>query len=679
MTAKPNPNQYAMEMSETRWTAPEVFPDLSNADIISIDLETHDPNLSAQGPGWCRNDGQVAGIAVAGQWGAARRGYYLPYGHVNGGGQLDPGRVIQWAKDTFSSSIPKVFHNAMYDIGWLSTEGIEVQGPLHDTQFAAALIDENRKSFSLDNVAKDWVGEGKDERLLAEGASEWGVDPKSGIGWMPCKFVGPYAEQDAMVTLKLWEHEEARLHEEGLWNVYQLELSLIPILIEMRRKGVRVDLDKAEVLHKTLLAREKALLKSIYDLTGYHVGIDAAASLAPAFEQQGITLPRTPTGLPSITRDWMMEMGAVHELPRLVLKCRQITKVRRDFVGKQVLEHGSSGRIHAEFHPLKGEGGGTVSGRFSSSNPNLQQVSARDEELSPLVRELFLPEENEGWFSFDYASQEPRMTLHYAQLTGQKGAEVACQQYRDNARTDYHQMVATLAKIPRKQAKDLNLGIAYGMGGAKLCHKLGLPTDWIELRNGNTVEVAGHEGKELLKAYHENAPFIQGLIDQCANLASSRGFIRTLGGRKCRFDMWESTSYGGGYALPHDEAKKKWKSVKRAKTHKALNRLIQGSSGDQIKLAMVAMWEQGIVPMITMHDELDISIPWGDTDKVDLCEKIMLECVELQVPSAVDIEYGDNWAAKTNFSEKPWKRSLANGGLSQPDNESYSGKVSSVS
>ena len=242
-----------------------------------------------------------------------------------------------------------------------------------------------------------------------------------------------------------------------------------------------------------------------------------------------------------------------------------------------------------------------------------------------MIRSLFIPEEGCQWGLFDYSQQEPRLTVHYANRMGLIGAKDAVTAYRDK-NADFHQIVADMANIPRKQAKNINLGLSYGMGKQKLIKELGL---------GDT------EAQALLTKYHEKVPFIRGLQDQCARVALDRGYIKTLAGRRCHFDLWEH-KYDDSMPLPLEEAREKYGDVlKRSYTYKALNRLIQGSAADMTKLAMLGLWEEGIVPHVQVHDEVDISIE--DDEQAAKVSRIMENCVELAVPLVVDTELGASW------------------------------------
>lgn len=632
----------------TEWVMPEVLPNLSAAKEMAIDLETRDPHLTTKGSGWARGDGEIIGIAIA----VEGESWYFPIRHGNGP-NLDANNILRWMRESVCNKpdCDYIFHNAMYDVGWLQHEGVEIAGRIVDTMVAAPLLDENRYSYALNSLGKDYLGETKNERLLQEAAKEFGVNAKSGMHLLPAHFVGAYAEQDAALTLKLWQHFKNLIIKEEIQDIFNLELRVLKVCIAMRKKGVRVDVTRAEQIKLDLEKREKALLDSIVKDYGIGVDIWAAASIAKAFDKVGLEYDRTAkTNAPSFTKHFLANHP--HALPRAVVQARELNKARTTFIDT-ILDYQHNGRIHAEMHQLRSDDGGTVTGRFSYSNPNLQQIPARNAEIGPLIRGLFLPEQNELWGAFDYSSQEPRIVVHYASLMDFTGSHEFVAEYAKDARTDFHQLAADIVGVPRKKAKDINLGLFYGMGQKKLAESLGLELE---------------DAKELFKTYHDKVPFVRQLSEYASNRASNRGAIRTLLGRRCRFEMWEPNKYGLHKPLRHAEAyAEHGPSIRRAFTYKALNRLIQGSAADQTKLAMVTAAEAGYLPLIQVHDELDFSV----TSRVDAMRiaEIMETCVELAVPSVVDSEFGPTWGdAKQTFSDKPWTRGLSDNHSLMEDN-----------
>ena len=605
---------------ETEWVIPEELKNLKGAKEIAIDLETNDPHLIELGSGNVTGKGHIAGIAVAVEgWSG-----YFPIHHEQGG-NMDKKLVLEWLQGICNQEYTTfIFHNAMYDVCWLKAAGINIKGKIVDTMIAASLIDENRLSYQLNVLAKHYVGLGKDEKVLYEAAKDYGVDPKKDLWRLPAMFVGQYAERDAEATLKLWQRLHRELHDQELIDIFRLETQLFPCLIEMRFKGVRVDLEKAHKIKKNLMEREQKILNKIKDLTGLDVEIMAARSIAKAFDKLKLPYDRTAkSNEPSFTKNFLQNHP--HELARSIADAREINKAHTTFIDS-ITKHAHNGRIHADINQIRSDQGGTVTGRFSMSNPNLQQIPARHPELGPMIRSIFIPEENCKWGSFDYSQQEPRILVHYAKLQNLPGVDEIVEAYKTGD-ADFHQVVADMAGIQRKQAKTINLGLMYGMGKNKLMAELGLMKESAE---------------KLIKQYHARAPFVKQLMDNVSRKANDRGKIRTLLGRACHFDLWQPVQFGVFKPLPLEQARKNYdEPLKRAFTYKALNKLIQGSAADMTKKSMVALYKEGIIPHIQIHDEVDISVE--SDKKAEQIVQIMEEAVVLQVPNKVDYESGANW------------------------------------
>ena len=599
---------------------PEELKDLHGYKEIAIDLETNDPELKELGSGNVTGKGHIAGIAVAVEgWSG-----YFPIHHESGG-NMDKKLVLSWLQDICNQEETKfIFHNAMYDICWLRSAGVIVKGKIIDTMIAASLIDENRLSYQLNFLSKHYIGFGKDESILNAAAKEYGLDPKKDLWRLPALFVGQYAERDAESTLKLWKKLETELYQQELWDIFNLETRLFPCLVNMRFKGVRVDLDKADKIKKYLIDRENKILKDIKDLTGIDVEIHAARSIAKAFDKLKLPYDRTEKSKePSFTKNFLQNHP--HKLPKAIAEARELNKAHSTFIDS-ITKHSVNGRIHADINQIRSDAGGTVTGRFSMSNPNLQQIPARHPELGPLIRSIFIPEQNHTWGSFDYSQQEPRILVHYAKLQNLNGVDEIVNAYKAGD-ADFHQVVADMAGIERKQAKTINLGLMYGMGKNKLMAELGLMKDSAE---------------KLIKQYHTKAPFVKQLMDNVSRKANDRGKIRTLLGRACHFDLWQPVQFGVFKPLPLEQARKEYdEPLKRAFTYKALNKLIQGSAADMTKKSMVALYENGIIPHIQIHDEVDISVE--SDEKAEEIIEIMESAVELKVPNKVDYEKGKNW------------------------------------
>ena len=605
---------------QTEWLPPEEFPDLTQACEIAIDLETKDPNLNIRmGSGSVVGVGEVVGVSVAiKNW----SGYY-PIAH-EGGGNMDRTMVLKWLKDVLNTPADKIFHNAMYDVCWLQSLGLKINGRIIDTMIAAGLVNENRLRYDLNGICRDYIGKGKDEAALYEAAKSWGVDPKAEMYRLPAMYVGTYAERDAQLTLELWQVLKKEILTQDIESIFKMEMELFPCLVDMRFLGVRVNQEQAAIEKKTLIEQERKMLGEVYVETKIEVQIWAARSIAKVFDKLGLPYERTvKTEAPSFTKNFLANHP--HHVVKCIAKAREINKAHTTFIDT-ILKHSQKGRIHAEINQLRSEGGGTVTGRFSMNNPNLQQVPARNKELGPRIRSLFIPEEKCKWGCFDYNQQEPRLVVHYASELNLYGVDEVVQSYK-NEDADFHKIVADMANIPRLQAKTINLGLFYGMGKNKLQAELG---------------VSKLKAEELFKTYHDKVPFVKQLMDATMKRAQDSGKIRTLLGRLCRFHLWEPNQFGIHKALPHDQAiLEHGPGIRRAFTYKALNKLIQGSAADMTKKAMIDLHKEGIIPHIQVHDELDISVK--DDKEAKQIVQIMESSVALEVPNKVDYESGDNW------------------------------------
>mgnify|MGYP003676880143 FL=1 len=605
---------------QTEWLPPEDFPDLSKYDEISIDLETKDPNLNiSRGSGSVVGVGEIVGISVAVKnWCA-----YYPIAH-EGGGNMDRQKVLKWFQGVLDTPATKIFHNAMYDVCWIRALGLSINGKIVDTMIASALVDENQMRYDLNNCSRRYTGKGKNETELYEAAKSWGVDPKAEMYKLPAMYVGTYAEQDAIITLELWQELKKEILHQDLDSIFQLETSLFPCLVDMRFLGVRVDVPAAHKLKAQLLEQEKKCLLQLKKETGIDVQIWAARSIAQIFDKLHLDYDRTEkTSAPSFTKNYLVNHP--HPLVKQIARAREINKAHTTFIDT-IIKHSHKGRIHAEINQLRGDNGGTVTGRFSYSNPNLQQIPARNKDLGPRIRALFIPEEGHTWGCFDYSQQEPRLVVHYATLQNLYGVDEVLEAYKEG-NADFHDIVADMAEIPRTQAKTINLGLFYGMGKNKLQAELG---------------VSKEKAEELFRQYHSKVPFVKQLMDNVMQRAQDSGKIRTLLGRLCRFPLWEPNQFGIHKALPHEAAlAEHGPGIKRAYTYKALNKLIQGSAADMTKKAMIELHKAGVIPHIQVHDELDISVK--DKQHAELIKSVMEDAVSLEVPNKVDYESGPNW------------------------------------
>jgi DNA polymerase I-like protein with 3'-5' exonuclease and polymerase domains len=659
--------------------------DLNGIDTVAIDIETYDPNLKTKGSGAIRKDGFICGIAVATDNDLA----YFPLRHSDT--DIDYQRIDKiWQvlndKIFQNENITKVFHNAMYDVCWIrAVTGKMIKGRIVDTMIAASVIDENRFKYSLDALSKDYLNEEKYKYDLQQKTLEWSggmvKDPMTNMHKLPASIVKEYAKQDVNLTHKLWklfnkkidevlytkydEEEDGKIKKDKNGNdiiieektcrhIFELETKLFLCLVDMKFKGVKIDVAKAILFGRHLKKRRDQIIKAIESITTIKVDIWAAASIKKLLDHLCIDDYKvTPKSkMPQLPKDYLKTHR--NKFLRMIAKAREYDKAVNTFIDG-LLEYVHEGRIHADINQIRSDSGGTVTGRFSMSNPNLQQIPAKGY-IGSKMRGLFLPEEDCNWGSFDYSQQEPRIVVHYAIKIGLPKTEKLEEEFKKGS-ADFHQIVADMANISRKQAKTINLGLFYGMGRVKLQKELGLDQT---------------TARQLFNDYHNKVPFVQLLSRQLQKFAKNNKLLFTLQDRFCRFDKWETfdkewnpetNRYNPVTLYTKEEAIEAYKAELFSKiqknkidpdymkhfeknytpafTYKALNRLIQGSAADMTKKAMVDLYEQGIIPHIQIHDELCFSIK--NDEQAEKIKSIMENTINLKVPNKVDFESGPNW------------------------------------
>lgn len=619
---------------DTGWRPPAEFPSLADAKSIAVDVETYDPDLFTKGPG-VRTNGYIVGVSVGTDDGW--RGYF-PVRHSLGG-NMDSGRVFAWLKEELSrDNQPKIGANILYDLDYLAQAGIEVKGKLIDVLLAYRLLDEHRRSNSLEACAQELLGEGKQGDALWE----WSANAYKGkptrrdqikhIWQAPPQLVGPYAESDVDLPIRLIEPLTKRLTAEELETSWNLENRLLPTMLKMKRRGIRVDLEGAEMAEDILTGEAGEAQAELDDMVGGTVNVNAGIDLAEVYKARGITVPKTGFGAPSITAGWLESQD--DDVSRAVLTIRRLEKLNGTFIKGAILDHQINGRVHCEFPQLVAR-----TRRFVSQNPNLQQIPARDPRAKELLRGLFIPEEDHDLVAADYSQIEYRLICHYA--TGE-GAEEARQMYRDNPSTDFHQMVADWLGMPRNTTvKNTNFSKAYRAGVPTFARTAGLTID---------------RAREIYDLYDEKLPFVKCTAERVDKEAAKQGWLRTLLGGKSRFPFWESRNWDTARTdgkMSHDAAIEKYGSnnIRRAGTYKGLNSLIQPSAAEVLKEAMAQLDEAGITDVLplhlTVHDELVVSKPRtpAGEDAAKEMQHIMenIAAARLSVPLKVDMEIGTNW------------------------------------
>lgn len=632
------------EIPVTGWLPPTEFPNLTSATVIGLDTETKDPELLKAGPGWGRGSGHIIGVSIA----VPGKAWYFPIRHETEPHlNMDVEPVMRFLKDTLKDNRPKVGANLIYDIGWLAQEGIKVGGPLYDIQFAEALLNSEAPDVSLESLAQSYLGIGKTTSILYDWLAQWLGGAANGrqranLYRSPISLAGPYAEADAALPIEILEKQWGKMAERGVLDLFHLECRLIPLLVAMRMKGAPVDVNRAEAIYEELGTDADSLAQQMQDMVGQPVNPAASESLKNAFNKLGIPLPTTKN---KHTKEVKVSFAAdllesvEHPLAALVLEHKQTLKVRNTFIKSYIIDKQVNGRIHCSFNPLKNDSSGARSGRFSSSDPNLQNIPTRTE-LGQRVREAFAVSKGGLWRKYDYSQIEYRLLAHHA--IGQ-GAEELRATYLANPDVDYHKVVQALIleltgiDMKRDAVKTINFGLIYGMGQPELAKRLLLD------RSG---------ASSLFSSYHRAAPFVKATMDAASAEASALGHVTTLLGRKSDFNLWAPRNTYGVPGLPYGTAVLEYgPNVERSFTHKALNRKLQGGAADVMKKAMVDAYEAGLfaddacgIPILTVHDELDFE-DYGDPDAAcwKELEHITENCVSLKIPLRIDAKAGPNW------------------------------------
>jgi len=656
--------QQIMFAPDSDWKRLDVLPDLRKHKVIALDRECKDNGLTTGiGPGWAfgSGGGHVCGTSVAWRDGSEIHSAYFPIRHPDSN-CFQAETVAVWERDHIKAGVRFVMQNAPYDVGWGDTDlKVEVPPLIDDTTCMAYMVDENRYSYGLDELCK-WRGiPGKDDKLLREAVAAYGFAWDGAAqkhAWrLPARFVGGYAEQDAVATLLLRESLLPEIELQDVGKAYQLEMDLLPVVHQMRKRGIRVDMEVAEQTQLLLYKRSQKIFEELSEKMGVTVGMDEVRRtewMVNAFNKCKLQIPIEEKRKSGVTFDKKITSRIDHWLPQLVIKGKAAFEAAEKFIGTYIMKYAhyrsnDGSRLHASINQFRSEDGGTRTYRFSYSDPPLQQMPNRDDEIAPLIRGIFLPEPGESWLAADYSQQEYRLIVHFAELLGCSRATDAGDKYRNDPRTDFHSMVAEMTGLDRKPAKDANFAKSYGAGISKFALMIRKSED---------------EAAAIMKQYDEKLPFNSEMNERCRKKAERVGFIRLLDGARIHYDTWEPRwlskeeksrgwSSNGLYQMGDcriEEAKIRienpdhpWygKSLKRSLCRKAMNGLIQGSAARQTKAAMRALWREGICPLLQMHDELDFSV--ATEAQGALACQIMREIVPLRVPMLVDAEYGPTW------------------------------------
>ena len=646
------------------WEIPTSLPDLSQETEVAIDIETKDINLKkSMGPGFHLyergnlNNGFICGVSVA--W--RDQSTYIPIRH-EGKNYFSLDLVGRWMKATTSQTHTRfIFHNFQYDWGWIQAVfGIPPSANIDDTLCMASMVNENLFSYSLDRLCAWYKIPGKKEQALQEiskinhlGKQE---SIKGHLSDLPAYLVGPYASQDAASTLELSRKLRPLLEKDDLMVPYKVEQELMPITLRMKQRGIRVNRTQADNNIKLVHQACEDDLKKLCDMCGKKVTIEDIRSsrwLKGEFINRGLPPGKTAKGNASFGK---VHMAALNdEFTITILRAKHLHDIAEKFLKSFICDYAHNGRVYPSVNQFKSERGGTKSHRFSYSDPPLQQTPSRDNEFAPMVRSCFVPEEGEYWCSIDYAQQEYRLIVYVAEVLKASGAKRAADMYRNNPDTDFHNYVAEITGLERRRAKDVNFAKSYGAGVRKFAEMTGMDIE---------------EAEATMAQYDTELPFVRIASERYTREAMAKQQIRLIDRALSHFNLWEPKDWRDFNMEDHkkrfsklterelnthacDKEEAEWRvhhyrhpwyqqDLRLAFTHKAFNRMIQGSAARQIKKAMVDLSKAGYEPLLQLHDELAFSF----TNKKQAFEaaKIMEEAMpKITIPMLTDVKWGSSW------------------------------------
>jgi len=647
---------------ETNWTKPTEPPNLSAATVISFDTETKDLHLNDEGPGWARGKAHIVGVSLGAVDAKGNRGaWYFPLRHeLEPHDNIDPAAFLPWLGSVLDTPhVRKIGANLTYDIGNLAAEGVTVSGPLDDVQFAEALID-NDALVELGTLGRKYVGKGKTDDAVKEWIqkaypntkpSEW----KNDIHRTPPRLTAPYAIDDAVLPIDIFNHQYPILEKEELLTVYRMECDLIPLMIEMRFAGISVDVEKAHNLIEELNADTRLLYAKVYNDYGVNIQSTGPTDLVKLFDHVGIKYPRTPTGAPSFRKEWLASQE--NPVSDIINDIREHEKMVSTFLTGYIINKNVNGKIYPTFHQLANDENGTKVGRFASSDPNLQNIPARTK-LGKKVRTCFIPDPgHDRWMKLDQSQVHYRILAHFA--VG-PGSDELRDTYCNDPSTDYHWNVYNrvapimnwdtsddeLNEFRRRPIKNVNFGLLYGQAEKSLKYKTAM-----YFGEG----FGDKEAAEFFKAYFEGAPYVKPTMAHIGKEVQAFGYVKTLLGRRIRFNLWEPKKRERGEyyePLPYESALREYgPNIRLAYEYRGVNYKFQGSEPDIIKKGMLDCYKSGVfrvtgVPRVTVHDECDWSIPRDDNETreaINYIRHLMTNCIPMRVPLKVDEEAGQSW------------------------------------
>ncbi|KPK60845.1 MAG: DNA polymerase I [Gammaproteobacteria bacterium SG8_31] len=579
---------------------------LENADIFAFDTETDSLNYMKA---------RIVGVSMCVEPGKSA---YVPLAHDYPGSpdQLDRDAVLGRLKPLLEDADrKKVGHHLKYDAHVLLNHGIRLSGIEHDTMLESYVLDSTATRHDMDSVAAKYLGIAttRYEDVAGKGARQLTFNQ------VPLEQAGPYAAEDADVTLRLHRELWPRLENTGrLAQVYrEIEIPLVPILQSMERIGVLLDVDMLNRQSHELSQEMRRLEEEAHRAAGSPFNLGSPKQLQEIlFERLGLPVQRkTPKGQPSTAEDVLGELAEHHELPRLILAHRELAKLKSTYTDKLPNQvDPRTGRVHTSYHQAV-----AATGRLSSSDPNLQNIPIRTPE-GRRIRQAFIPESGHVLVAADYSQIELRIMAH---LSGDEGLISAFSKDADihsaTAAEVFGTVLEEVTPEQRRSAKAINFGLIYGMSAFGLARQL------------NVDRAAAQEYVDL---YFERYPGVKAYMEETRTKAREEGFVETVFGRRLY--------------LPEIRARNPQR--RQYAERSAINAPMQGTAADIIKRAMIAVdaWRAvqatGTRLIMQVHDELVFEIPENEVDDV-IPEVVshMSGAARLSVPLKVDVGRGVNW------------------------------------
>lgn len=588
-------------MSTVKISSPSELPRIEKS-ILTLDTETTDLNKMNDQP------------------------FLMTVTHNGRSWAVRTEEAIPWLNDNMPKAEWNVFHNAKFDLHMLLNAGMDEstmdRSKIWCTLVNETLINDHRTSYSLDHICEKRFGVGKrDEELLQWLADHYGGKPDrkhqmKNIQYAPIEMVAYYGVGDTELTDRLFHTQRREIIGQDLERVSNLESEVLKVLVAMERRGVPLNMRAVKSTLTEFLASREQKARQIVELAGGNVNVRSGKQLEAAFKKLGVDIKyNKETGNPVFDKEALEFMDS--ELAKCILEQRVYGTMIDTFLTRFGDHVCPDGRIRCDFNQTKTDEYGVITGRLSASKPNLMQIPKRNKGMASKVRSVFKAPVGCSWLTCDWRQFEFRVFAHYS------NDEDLIQEFHANPEADYHQMISDLTGLERDPyAKQLNLGLVFGMGQGLMAKKCNLPYT-SKTENGKVYLMAGPEAKKMFNKYHTALPKVRQMLKKAETVAAQRGYIKTIMGRRIRFPNKNQAYKAGGY-------------------------IFQGTSADIMKKKLVeldqAFKNTGIELVLPVHDEFDFIIPQGvEQESRERIRDIVQDIPELRLPIRCDIGIAENW------------------------------------